>query len=281
MNEQNNERAIFFEITNLCNHKCIHCCKQWEDNSCIRTADIQMLDKILAIPKSHLTISGGEPSLVKDKVFYLLNKEIVPITINTNLTYWSKQDLDYFNNHQDKLDLNVSVVSLKRNIYKQITKADTFDIFFNNLQVIDKNNFISMIINDFSFDSIDFTAQVLILMGFHNILISPQVPVPNCKTGVMRVVDKVNSLHLKYNNYANITTQGFCYTPYCDHKCNAGIGRFVIDTKGDVFPCAPTHPTCKLGTIDTDINILKENGHKFYYGFPKSIRNKCKGFMNI
>ena len=68
-----NNLAVFFEITNICNHRCIHCCKYWEDNSVLRTADKDTLDKIIALPKSHLTISGGEPGLSKDNVFYLID----------------------------------------------------------------------------------------------------------------------------------------------------------------------------------------------------------------
>ena len=41
-----NNLAVFFEITNICNHRCVHCCKYWEDNSVSRTADKDMLDKI-------------------------------------------------------------------------------------------------------------------------------------------------------------------------------------------------------------------------------------------
>ena len=138
-----------------------------------------------------------------------------------------------------------------------------------------------MVANDVNFDSIDFTIQTLILLGFKNILLTPQVPTPNLYIDTKKVINKVNDLHSKYANTANITTQGFCDTVYCDHTCNAGIGRLLIDTKGNVYPCAPIHKPCKLGTINTDINILKERGKDFYNSYPQESRKICKGFLDL
>ncbi|MGO5439250.1 radical SAM protein [Megamonas funiformis] len=273
------ERAIFFEITNLCNHRCIHCCKQWEDNSEIRTASYETLDKIVDTPKSHLTISGGEPSLVKDKVFYLLEHEQKNISINTNLTYWTKDDIDYFNS-SSKISLNISVVSLQKDIYRKIVQADTYDKFLKNLTLVNKDNFITMVVNNISLSSIKFTVKTLLLMGFHNILVTPQVPTPNCSIDANKVMRIIKELHDEYKDISNITTQGYCNLEYCDHICEAGIGRLLIDTKGDVYPCAPIHRECKLGTIGTDIIVLKQRGQDFYYSYPSHLRDVCKGFLD-
>lgn len=272
------DRAIFFEITNICNHRCIHCCKQWEDNRVNRIASFKTLDKIISLPKKSLTISGGEPSLVRDKVYYLINNESKNITINTNLTGWSKQDIAFINNN-DKTNFNVSVVSLKRDIYEEITKSITYDIFIKNLNLLNNKHYITIVVNNINLDSVDFTIKILLLMGFKNILVTPQVPTPNLSVDVNLVINMVKNLHNKYNNIANIVTQGFCNLDFCDHKCEAGIGRFLIDTKGDVYPCAPIHRECKLGTIDTDIDILKRNGTNFFLSYNDQQKFLCKGFM--
>ena len=244
----NEDRAIFFEITNICNHKCIHCCKQWEDNSVNRIASFETLDKIISLPKKSLTISGGEPSLVRDKVYYLINNESKHITI-------------------------------KRDIYEEITKSITYDIFIKNLNLLNNKHYITIVVNNINLNSIDFTIKILLLMGFKNILVTPQVPTPNLSVDVNLVINMVKNLHNKYNNIANIVTQGFCNLDFCDHKCEAGIGRFLIDTKGDVYPCAPIHRECKLGTIDTDIDILKRNGTNFFLSYNDQQKFLCKGFM--
>lgn len=274
------EPSIFFEITNICNHNCIHCCKQWEDNSINRFADKTILDKIINMPKSNLTISGGEPSLVKDQVYYLIRNEKKPITINTNLTGWNKDDISFFN-FNNKIELNVSVVSLDEQVYRKVTKANTFNIFIDNLFSLNNKHFITVVANPLNLNSIEYTVKLLILKGFKNILVTPQVPSRKSRINVKQVLNIVNKLYLNFKNVANISTQGFCEALCSDHTCEAGIGRLLVDSKGDVYPCAPIHKECKLGTIDTDFNLLKENGKQFYYSYPQEQRLLCKGFLNV
>jgi len=271
------DKGIFFEITNACNHNCIHCCKNWEDNSEKRTADKAVLDKILAFPKRHLTISGGEPSLVKDKVMYLVEREKTKVIINTNMTNWTKEDITYLVGHG--VEFNVSVVSLDRTAYKKITRADTYDMMFETLQEIPKNSFITIVVNRLNRNTIDYTVAVLILMGFTNIMVTPQKPTQDEHVDVDEISRYAEKLHERYKNVANIMTQGYCNVKFCDHLCNAGIGRFVIDTKQNVYPCAPIHKECLLGTIDTPFAELEENGRRFYLSYPEEQRHACKGFM--
>ena len=39
------------------------------------------------------------------------------------------------------------------------------------------------------------------------------------------------------------------------------------------------HRECKLGTIDTDIDILKRNGTNFFLSYNDQQKFLCKGFM--
>lgn len=276
----NNELAVFFEITNRCNHKCIHCCKEWEDNEIKRDTNIDVLNKIISISKTHLTISGGEPAIVKKLIKYLIDKESSPLTINTNLTLWNEQDIDFFNTN--KIDLNVSVVSLVKDNYIEITGADTFDKFIYNLNKISRNNTISFIVNELSLPYIEYNTKILLLMGFHNILVSPQTPTPSTSVDIKKVINRVIKLHDKYKHIASITTQGCIGTEYCDHECEAGIKRILIDTKGDIYPCAPIHRECLLGNIndaDFDINAIKRKGIDFYNSYPNNLQKVCKGFI--
>ena len=276
----NNELAVFFEITNRCNHKCIHCCKEWEDNNTKRDASMDTLNKIISIPKTHLTISGGEPAIVKKSIKYLIEKEPSPLTINTNLTLWDEKDIDFFN--MNKIDLNVSAVSLVKDNYIEITGTDTFDKFIYNLNKISRNNTISFIVNERSLPYIEYNTKILLLMGFRNILVSPQTPTPSTSVCINEVIKRVIKLHDKYKNIASITTQGCIGTEYCDHECEAGIRRILIDTKGNIYPCAPIHKKCLLGNInDTnfDINTIRKKGIDFYNSYPNNLQKVCKGFI--
>lgn len=274
-----NDYKVFFEITNACNHKCFHCCKYWEDNTKIRTASYDTLDKIIAIPKSHLTISGGEPTLVKDKIKYLIeNESIEGITINTNLTLLTDEDIEYY--MHSNVELNVSAVSLIRENYIKITGKNTYDIFMSNLKKIPRWSTISFIVNPLSLPYLEYNVRLLLLMGFKFILVSPQTPTPYNNVDAYEVILRVRKLHDEYKKIANIVTQGCVGTEYCDHECEAGIGRILIDTVGDIYPCAPIHKPCKLGNIaNVNIKNIKARGLRFYKSYPKHQRKICKGFI--
>ena len=64
-------RTLFFEITDRCNHACFYCCKSFRGQPGI-TMNSGALDKVLSLPASGLVISGGEPSLAKESVAYVL-----------------------------------------------------------------------------------------------------------------------------------------------------------------------------------------------------------------
>lgn len=76
-------RTLFFEITDRCNHACFYCCKSFRGQPGI-TMNSGALDKVLSLPASGLVISGGEPSLAKESVAYVLERATVPVAINTD-----------------------------------------------------------------------------------------------------------------------------------------------------------------------------------------------------
>ena len=53
----------------------------------------------------------------------------------------------------------------------------------------------------------------------------------------------------------------------------------LIDTKGDIYPCAPIHKPCLLGHLGDDIEDIKRKGRNFYLSYPIDERKLCKGFM--
>lgn len=279
---KNNEISIFFEITNACNHRCIHCCKYWEDNKCTRTASVETLNKIINLPKRSLTITGGEPGIAKDKVKYIIENEKMPITLNTNLTLWKKEELTYLEKHH--VFLNVSAVSMLKNNYADITKADTYDKFMENLQSVSRDNVISFIVNNKSFKYINYNTKILLLMGFKNILVSPQSPTPYNSVNLEDIKEKILSLYNKYKSISNITTQGCIGTPVCDHECEAGLNRIMIDTLGDIYPCSPMgERKYKLGNIhdkNFDMYVVKQKGIEYYFSYPEKLRKICKGFVD-
>lgn len=270
---------IFFEITDLCNHKCIHCCKYWRQD-CLHTMSYEDIDRIFKIPASFYKISGGEPGCVRDKVLYAISKAN-NISMNTNLTLWKDEDFQLFKNRDIKL--YVSIVSMKRNEYIEITKADTFDILINNLTKIDTNSVITLVINPINIDSFEYNINFLAEIGFTNFTVTPMIPTNNLQVDEIKAFNLIKTI-TKYKQQLNIKTMYYNEygIPY-SHTCEAGIKRIVILSNGDIVPCACFNAV-PLGNIkDKSFNIetILVKGKTFFYSFPINQRKECKGHIII
>ena len=270
---------IFFEITDLCNHKCIHCCKYWRQD-CLHTMSYEDIDRIFKIPASFYKISGGEPGCVRDKVLYAISKAN-NISMNTNLTLWKDEDFQLFKNRDIKL--YVSIVSMKRNEYIEITKADTFDILINNLTKIDTNSVITLVINPINIDSFEYNINFLAEIGFTNFTVTPMIPTNNLQVDEIKAFNLIKTI-TKYKQQLNIKTMYYNEygIPY-SHTCEAGIKRIVILSNGDIVPCACFNAV-PLGNIkDKSFNIetILVKGKTFFNSFPINQRKECKGHIII
>lgn len=274
-----NKLKIFFEITDLCNHKCIHCCKYWRQD-CFHTMSYEDIDKIFKIPASFYKISGGEPGCVRDKVLYAISKAN-NISMNTNLTLWKDEDFQLFKNRYIKL--YVSVVSTKRNEYIEITDANTFDIFFDNLTKIDTNSIITLVINPINIESFEYNINFLAEMGFTNFTVTPMIPTNNLQVDEIKAFNLIKTI-TKYKQQLNIKTMYYnAYGVPYSHTCEAGIKRIVILSNGDIVPCACFNAV-PLGNIkDKNFNIetILAKGKTFFNSFPINQRKECKGHIII
>ena len=274
-----NNFKIFFEITDLCNHRCIHCCKYWRQD-CFHTMSYEDIDKIFNIPASFYKISGGEPGCVRDKVLYVIKKDS-NISMNTNLTLWKDEDFQLFYNKNIKL--YVSIVSLKKEEYKKITSANTFEILLDNLNKIDKQSTITLVINPINIDSFEYNINFLAELGFTNFTVTPMIPTNNLYINEKQSFDLIKQIY-KYKRQLNIKTMYYVNDNYIvpySHICEAGLNRIVILSNGDIVPCA-CFSAKPLGNIkDSNFNIDKilKKGEEFFNSFPINQRKECKGHI--
>ena len=146
-------RTLFFEITDRCNHACFYCCKSFRGQPGI-TMNSGALDKVLSLPASGLVISGGEPSLAKESVAYVLERATVPVAINTNLSCWTPEEMDFLNR---RVRFNISVPSADERTFRDITGADTFRQVMGNLERADRNSTIIVIVHERNREELAFT----------------------------------------------------------------------------------------------------------------------------
>ena len=273
---------IFFEITDKCNQMCTHCCKTWRKDSG-HTMNIDMLDKIISIPKKLLTISGGEPSLVPNKVKYIIQKETSQIQINTNLTLWNDEMLKLF--IDNNIMLSISVVSLNKETYKKITNTDLVDNLKRNLDKVNKNSKITIIINEYNLLEIEDMVNQLIVKGFHNFVIQPAIPNDEKfnKELFNKEMEYVYRVYSKHRNVDISLMSMFNPAPKLpiNHLCDAGSNRLVILSNGDVVPCACMKPYVLGNIMNDDWSYIEQQGLNYYNSFQGNKKYLCKGFLNI
>lgn len=277
-------KHIFFEITDICNEDCVHCDKKWRKDGG-HTMNQAMLDKILAIPKESLTISGGEPALAKKQVKYIIEKSSSPVSINTNLTLWNDEDFRLFKTRNTHL--TVSVVSLNRDTYKRITGKDLVNKLKENLSKINPfNSSITIIVNNYNMDELEDMVNYLAVRSFNDFTIQPAIPGMGDKFNYDDYLKRLNALKNVYYKHRNINIECMSYydCSYGDlpvnHRCEAGTGRLVILSNGDIVPCACMAPVI-MGDIMKDTwDIIEAAGLKYFNSFQGIDRYTCKGFLS-
>lgn len=269
---------IFFEITDKCNQKCSHCCKTWRKDSG-HTMDTKMLDKIISLPKELLTISGGEPGTVAEEVRYIIENEQAKVQINTNLTMWHDDMLALFAERGTML--SVSIVSMNRQAYEDITGTKLYDRMLGNLDKISRGSKITMILNDQNINYAKQSLNSLIVKGFHNFVIQPAIP--NGKADKKTFITGMEEVQNLYKTHRNIKISLMSYYTHTEipvnHLCDAGSDRLVILSNGDVVPCACMNPII-LGNIKKnkwpDIQTAGAAYADSFHGEEKFL---CKGFL--
>lgn len=134
-------------ITENCNLRCTYCMPA-EGIALTPKAHLMTADEIISIAKTFVNLgvnkirlTGGEPLVRKDAkdIIQRLGKLGVELTLTTNgiLVH------DFIETFKEAgvNTLNVSIDSLKKDKFNQITRRNYFDKFWNNLELLDANGF--------------------------------------------------------------------------------------------------------------------------------------------
>lgn len=242
---------VFLEVTSVCNHRCIHCSKNKTHIGIPSTASRELIDKVLSIPKKCLTISGGEPSMVKDELDYIIERESSHIKINTNLSGFSHDDIHRFNAMGNKCTLAISVPSMNQPTFTEITgNPNTFPIIVDNLEHLNKrNNLIVIILDRYNIYDAEYTVTKLAAIGYKDFIISPDITLSldaQLVQDSIKIIKNIIKMHVNLN----ITALNSIYGIPCNHKCDAGVKRIVIDINGDILPCVPLVDKIVFGNLN-------------------------------
>lgn len=268
--------VIFFEITDRCNHACFYCCKRFRGRPGL-TMSKARLDRILALPKSALVISGGEPSLVRDEVAYVLERADAPVSINTNLIGWTPADL---RNMAGRVALNIAVPSLFEEEYRSITGSDDFRRLLTNLDHADRGSTLTVIVHERNRERLGLSVERLAARGFARFALQPAYGLEESeRRTAVEAIETVWRRHRNLDIRFVSPWPGADASPVpCTHRCDAGSGRIVILSNGAMVPCA-CGSLPALGHLDEgDFEAARSAGAAFHQSFPPARRELCKGY---
>ncbi len=166
---------IFWEVTPMCNHNCVHCFNYWRTDS-EETSEINLSSnavdylllthKIMELNPVRVVITGGEPFLVWDKIFpciQLMRSKGLEVSINTNVTLITDEIARYL--AKENISLFVSFPCHDNSICDCITDVEgSHHNILNGLDILTRNhvNFTcNMVISN---KNIDYTEETVLFL---------------------------------------------------------------------------------------------------------------------
>jgi radical SAM protein with 4Fe4S-binding SPASM domain len=294
---------IELTITERCNHYCKHCYNYWRRDKGV-AKDIELskidyiLDELIKNEVSYVTITGGEPLMNTDVLFYViekLQKFDIGIGMNTNLTlmndYIAERLVSVY--HWENAILT-SLPSLNSQKCDEITGIKgSFNNIIEGIKVCNRYGIdvgINIVVNNQNIPDKKELAEFVDRYSIAVVALTRTVPPSYDSTNPEYSFDvkKINELVevLKYlNNKTDSRATSLCTLPLCiidgfeeldglSTKCGAGIvGCSVNAVTGEVMPCA--HNEKSYGNIyDEDLAIIWERMSSWRNGYY--IPDECK-----
>lgn len=272
-NVRKENRSILFEVTRRCNLHCLHCCVSAE-----RETDFEMsfdniimsLNKIICWKPRQISLTGGEPLMREDifEIFKYLNKRYDGrLTLSTNGTLINEKNVENLIHYLDQIDISIDGVD--EETCSRVRGKGTFEMIVKAVRLLHKKGFyaitLSMISDKFHRKMEDEFYKLNEELG--------TTPIVRSFAPVGR---GEKSSHLlkndKYYDPTPIITKPLIQA--C--SCKAGKEKFLIDYKGNIYPCQYFVGTgfCvgnilenKNFPIDISIDVMK-------YYFPQNYE-KC------
>lgn len=276
--------TVFFEITDKCNYNCSFCCKLWRQEKTGYITD-EVLNKIISLKAPAYVIAGGEPCMEREKVRYFVEQTYKGsyLTLNTNLSLWSKEDINFLNIRG--VHYTIDFPSYDREEYKKITQTN--DFIFNKVKenlsyVGKKQSRVHIVIDEDNRDSWQQTILWLATKyGFTFFVVTPSISFnePKNKKEIYRAIKNFHDQHanLIMITLAN-TEDNDCVV--VNHKCSAGIDRFVVLADGNIVPCAWSRNHIIGHILKDNLDDILIRGRQYFYSYPYEKLDICKGILD-
>ncbi len=275
--------AAQLEITDFCNHKCIHCynldsnvenrpARKVSDETVIACAQKLIDNKIFTV-----VITGGEPLIKKDltkDVITRLCANNIKVSLNSNITLFDDEFIEFLK--QSKVGVLTSCPSAIPSSFGKLTGTDNYVAFENNLKKLVNAGIrftVNMVVTKDNLNEIRSTAERLKQLGCRSFAATPMglnVDYPRFDLLLTtNEVQKVIADLLWAEEILGLKVDVLEALPKClfsdkilsekhaflNRKCQAGRTGIAVSCSGDVRPCAH-NPTTYGNILQEDIKSV-------------------------
>ena len=251
--KKNRPQSMHFELTNLCNERCIHCLYTKDSSNELSAEEIQeILLQLEEIGVFYLSLSGGEIFVrkdIEDILDFLLEHRFL-LTIYTNGTLLRRSSIERLKSLNPQ-SMEISVYGATAEVHDAITKVPgSFQKTISSIRTL-KDAGLNTILKGFllkdNFNQrrqmVDMAGELGVLhaMDF-NLIPMEDGNISNLSTGltydqINRVYQEVATEGLILRNTIKIESSESQLPKGGSVVCNAGRINGCIGPNGDVYPC--------------------------------------------
>ena len=270
--------AVTLEVTKKCNHRCTFCYNIANESSQNVTKDQIdiVVDKLWKYGIERVTITGGEPYIVRNQTEYLIEellKRNFDVCLNTNLTLIDDNAASFLERTigYDNIVYS-SIPSVVKDKCDQITQCSgSYDRILNGLTICRRYGIkvgLNMSVSQINIDDLPFIIPFLRNYPVDSFTLFPVIPPVYDRSNISHSNDAENLIYvantlLDIHNEFGITVGSIRPLPRCiighdtkydiirGSRCTTGCERFAIDLcTGEVEACSQENK--KYGNIYQD-----------------------------
>ena len=228
------KRMILFEVTRRCNLHCAHCCVEAENEVDYEMSYEEVMDalgKIFVWHPKQISLTGGEP-LMRGDIFeilnFLSNQYAGRITLSTNGTLIDEKNVDDLIRYVHQIDISMDGVD--EETCSRIRGKGVFQKVLKTIRLLHQKGYYSITLS-------------MISDKFHGKM-EKEFYRLNKELGTTPLVRSFTPSGRGKERLGLLGKDKFCSPiPTINKKvmqacsCKAGEEKFLIDYKGDIYPC--------------------------------------------
>ena len=256
-------KSIFFEITNFCNQKCIHCYLDGGPHKPLYELNTKTCKQIiLNFAKQDgkmIYFTGGEPFCRNDlfEIFDYVNEQQIYFNVATNGTLINEELIERYSNYKYQVGIDTSLLGSNALEHKIIANNNSFDLTIENLKLFKKYNINSLVQITNGRNSFSKINEIASLLAKHNCLMKFT---PIVSTGIKGNSDKTKDIKFSPNECLEFIKlwKNLC-NKYGDKILPHNL--FTYDTLKEFIDSSKQ---CPIYSIDEHSLLIRPDGKKVF-----------------